>query len=215
MKSRYFRYLCAFSLLFLLMLALMPEDAFARRGGGSFGGARSSRSFNSSSRGSSFGGSRSSGAVSRSSNSSGSSFGGNRATQYSARQQYGIPRKVETHTTRDANGISRNYQVNDYGGYSSGLMRGYVAGSVSSYMNWLPWYGAFWYSRPTYVTNPDGTVGVYPPTFSYTKLIFFLLVIYFMYKIFFKRRRAVRSNQSFGQSDDIDYTNSGGKSSFD
>lgn len=200
--------------IFLLLASIMPDDLFARRG--SFGGSRSSsRSYStrssSSSRGSSFGGKRSS-----SSERSMQSATPRRVSNADMRTQYGIPRRVEKVRATNNSGVSRDYQINDYGGYSSGLMRGYVTGSIASHMSYLPWYGAFWYSKPQYVTNPDGSVSVYPPTFSWTKLIIVLAIIYFIVKAINKRRRrrlygASRSDTS----DEYIELNSGGKSSFD
>lgn len=205
--------------IFLLLASIMPDDLFARRG--SFGGSRSSsRSFSSrsssssrsTSRGSSFGGKRSS-----SSERSMQSATPRRVTNADMRTQYGIPRKVEKVRATNNSGVSRDYQINDYGGYSSGLMRGYVTGSIASHMSYLPWYGAFWYTRPEYVNNPDGSVSVYPPTFNWTKLIIILAIVYFIVKaINRRRRRRLYGATSTGeQADEYVELNSGGKSSFD
>lgn len=221
-----------FSVLVMLFATIIPEDAFARRGGGSFGGSRSGgssfgrSSSPSRSSGSSFGRSSSGSSYNRTSvpratptgtsARSGSSFGGNRVDNTYMRQKYGVPRKVETYSGRDASsGLSRNYQINDYGGYSSSLMRGYMMGQVSSYMMWAPWHGAFWYSRPNYVYNDDGSVGVYPPTFNYSKIFIILIVIAIIYLIIRKRRMAKNNNYRNNYLNDTEYTNSGGKSSFD
>lgn len=196
MKNRKISYFCILTLLIILVTTILPEDAFARRGG-SFRGTRS-RSINTNK---SFGGSRTQ-----------NKSIGNRTSKLSpqaARQKYGTPRKTENVTNKDANGFTRNYRVNDYGGYSSGLMRGYMAGTVMSYMHWLPWYGAFWYSSPEYVTNEDGTVEVYPPTFNTTKLIFILLIVGAI--ILYIRSRKYSNNYN---SDEY-YNDSESKSSFD
>ena len=163
LKAKFARYFSIATLMLLLLTVIEPDDLFARRG--SFGGGSRSRS--------SFGRS-----ASRSSRSSSrrSSFGGTRTmTARSARAKYGTPRRVQSVKSTNAGG--RNYMLNDYGGYSSSLMRGYVMGSVTSSMMWMPWYGAFWYTHPVYVNNPDGTVGVYPPTFNWTRLFFVLIVV--------------------------------------
>lgn len=162
LKAKFARYFSIATLMLLLLTVIEPDDLFARRG--SFGGGfrsrssfgRSSRSYRSSSRRSSFGGTR-------------------KMTARSARAQYGTPRRVQNVRTTNAGG--RNYMLNDYGGYSSSLMRGYVLGRVTSSMMWMPWCGAFWYTRPVYVNNPDGTVGVYPPTFNWTRLFTVLIVV--------------------------------------
>ena len=218
MKISILKYITITALLLMMFDLALPENLFAR--GGSFGGSRGGggRSF-----GRSFGGSRSSSSsrssgglfgsspksspskssYSTPSRSTGSSFGGARKmTTASARAQYGTPRKVDNFQRREANGYSRNYQINDYGGYSSGLMRGYMMGQVTSYMMWAPWHGAYWYSRPTYVYNPDGTVGVYPPTFDYTKLFITLFIVggiaFVVYVIVRNRKRNSESYSSFG-----------------
>lgn len=216
--KRYFNIAMVATFLFLLFASIMPDDLYARRG--SFGGSRSSsRSFSSRSnssrsvsRGSSFGGKRSS-----SSERSMQSATPRRVSNADMRTQYGIPRKVEKVRTTNNSGVSRDYQINDYGGYSSGLMRGYVTGSIASHMSYLPWYGAFWYTSPQYVTNQDGSVSVYPPTFNWTKLIIILAIIYFIFKIINKRRRRrLYGATSIGeQADEYIELNSGEKSSFD
>lgn len=199
MKNKILRNLTIFAILLIVVSFILPEDLFAgRRGGGSFGGSRgSSRSF---------GGSRAKSTPAKSSYSTptkktGSSFGGTRMTTASARQKYGTPRKVNNVQRKDANGRNTNYQVNDYGGYSSGLMHGYMMGHVTSSMMWTPWHGAFWYSRPVYVTNPDGSVGVYPPTFNYTKLFVVLFIIgavvFIVYVVRKNRKKALGSSSSF------------------
>ena len=157
----------------MMWLFIGPDILEAR---GSFGGSRGfgGRSFGRSySRpGSSFGGSRSS---SRSYNRGSSSFGGKTLTTSQGYvSRYGTPRK--TIQGGGTSGIPSNYRVMDYGGYGSGLMMGYMMGHTS--MMWMmPFHPAFYYSRPYYVNNPDGTVSVYPPTFSFGKLLFTLLII--------------------------------------
>ncbi len=173
---------------------------FRGGGGRSFGGSRS-RSFSTPKRsvtppptsgsrpGSSFGGKAP--ATSSQMNRQATSFGGTRLNaprDYTAK--YGTPRR--TVTSSQMSGIPNNYVVHDYGGYGSGLMMGYMMGH-SSWMWAMPFHPAFYYSRPYYAENPDGTVSVYPPTFSWSKLIFtfliFFAIIYIIYVIVRNRRR--------------------------
>ncbi|MGA2298070.1 MAG: hypothetical protein ABSG15_11030, partial [FCB group bacterium] len=166
-------------------------------GGRSFGGSRSISKPSAPSTAkppSSFGGNRS-----MTSNPStqrlGSSFGGNRLGSHAEyTQTYGIPRKTQSFTKNNEQGISQNYRMNDYGGYGSGLMTGYMMGT-SSWMWSMPFHPAFYYSRPYYVTNPDGTVDVYPPTFSWSKLIFTILILAVVVYIIYAIVRSVRRNK--------------------
>lgn len=226
--------LCAVALLVILPSI---SDAQKRRGGGSFGGSRSSGSSRSysaprSSGGGSFGGYRNNSAP----RSSGGGFWGNSSSQnrngtssnsspngsfgspsYSQRNgnlqrgaqggvmmnsmsnpqqytsRYGTPRRTETRPYTGNDGVTRNYNYNNYGGYGDGLMMGYMMGQ-SSWMWAMPFHPAFYYSRP-YTTNaPDGSVQVYPPTFSFGTLIFTLLIVgaigYVIYVIIRSRRRS-------------------------
>ncbi len=192
-----------FIAIFALCIFLLPDVAEARRGG-SFGGSR----------GGSFRGSRSSGGLFKSSPSrsssnksfggtstrkSGSSFGGTRSmTKQQAQAKYGTPRKVQNGTFRDANGRMSNYRMNDYGGYSSGLMHGYMMGMTPWYWS-MPLHPAFFYSRPTYIYNADGTYDVYPPTFSFMKLLLTLVIvaaIIFIIRAIIKSRRRGSLNRS-------------------
>jgi hypothetical protein len=222
--SKFSKFAFVIALIAIISL-ILPEDGFAKRGG-SFGGSRSSsrgsssfggsrgsgkssggffRSKSSESKPSAFGGSRTSTPSPRTNSgvSGGSSFGGSRSmNKAQAYQKYGTPRKVENFSQRDVNtGYNRNYIINDYGGYSSGLMRGYMMGHVTGYMMWAPWHGAYWYSRPNYVYNPDGTVSVYPPTFDYTKMFITIFVfagiVYVLYVIIrFRKRKSGEYSQS-------------------
>jgi hypothetical protein len=171
-----------------------------RRGGGgsrSFGGSRS-RSSSKSTRSSKSSTSKSN--LSPAPPSKKPSFGGTRMSASAAKAKYGTPRKTSTVTSKNSLGENVNYRVNDYGGFSSGLMMGYMTGQMTSWM----WMGSMMYSRPVYVTNDDGSTSVYPPTFSFTRLIILLLVIYIIYRIikaiFFKKKAAVSggSSGSFG-----------------
>jgi hypothetical protein len=158
----------------VLALTLFISEADAqRRGGGSFGGGRS------------FGGSRSpSYSPSRPASPSGSSmsrnggsFGGSRPQSAIAgsnyRNSYGVPRQS---TPMSVPGASSPYMVHRYGGFSDGLMTGYLMGHTS--MMWsMPFHPAFYYSRPVYVTNPTGAVEVYPPTFSFLRFFMGMFII--------------------------------------
>jgi len=128
-----------------------------------------------------------------------SSFGGKRlnsAKDYTSK--YGVPRKTTTQKFTH-NGVPQNYIIHSYGGYGSGLLTGYLMGTTS----WLwmtPFHPAFYYSRPYYVENPDGTVSVYPPTFSYSKLIFTIIifaVIIYIIRVIIKSRKAATIHSSF------------------
>jgi hypothetical protein len=217
MKTNITTWLTRVMIIALVVLISIPEESDARGGfgggrsfgggGRSFGGSRKSFSTpKSSPRPSSpksFGGSRPSAPAKSfaTPQSRMSSFGGQRMsspTQYTSK--YGTPRKTETRSFAGANGVQQNYQINSYGGYGSGLMMGYMMGHSS--MMWsMPFHPAFYYSRPHYVTNPDGTIGVYPPTFSFAKLIFgiliFAVIIYIIYAIFRSKKRKSLSQSSF------------------
>lgn len=198
------------SILFLsitLLLLISPDMAYARRSFGrrSFGGRSRSRLFRSKKRSrlpkSSFGNKRSRSSFRKMTPSSraAKSFGGRRlgnSKQYTAK--YGVPRKSFTKSI-NSNGVSRNYVFHGYGGYGSGLMTGYVMGRTS-WLWFMPFHPAFYYSRPYYVDNPDGTVGVYPPTFSLSKLIFTILVIGVIIYIIVVVIRSKKANQNSGSS---------------
>ena len=128
------------------------------------------------------------------------SFGGKRMTPSAAKKKYGTPRKTEKVTSKNAQGVNTNYTVNHYGGYGSGLMMGYMMGSSMWYWS-MPFHPAFYYGRPAYVENADGTMGVYPPTFSFSKLLFTLLIIgvvvFIARKMFFSKSSS-NSPSSFG-----------------
>lgn len=198
-------------LVLVLTLFIAPDIAEARRGfGGGFGGRGFGRSFGGSrSRSmrtprttprSSFGRSGARPARMTPSQKAASSFGGKRLSSPRAyTSKYGTPRKTTTQTiTR--NGVTQNYMMHGYGGYGSGLMMGYMMGTTS-WMWMMPFHPAFYYSRPYMVDNPNGTVGVYPPTFSWSKLFFTLLIagviIYIIYVIIRNRRSTGQSQSSF------------------
>ena len=170
-------------------------DYLEIRRGGSFGGRRGGSVSRPRSSGSS-----SSATRSRSTSRS-SSFGGSRTmTSQQAKAKYGTPRRTETRTMTGANGMPINYNVHHYGGFSSGLMTGYLTGQMMWYMT-VP---AFFYSRPVYVKNPDGTIDVYPPTFNWSKFFFIVLIIAAIYYLLKRARNKSRtvtdnySSSSFG-----------------
>lgn len=165
-----------------------------RRGGRrSFGGSRRSRSSSKSTK------------RSRSSRSSRTksatpsktpSFGGKRLTQQQATAKYGTPRKQQTVQAKNQLGESVNYRMNSYGGFSSGLMAGYMMGNMS----WWMWAPAMMYSKPYYVNNSDGSVDVYPPTFSFSRLLFWLIVIgliVFIIRQIMKARKQGQVSQNY------------------
>ncbi len=194
------RFLVLSTLVLALLAWVIPTDALAqRRGGGSFGGSRGGgygrsfgRGYRSPSSGRSFGGSRTRQAPPPSRNAPGSNtrtdrfgstptsrntFGGsrmNRPADYTGR--YGAPRATQRQSFRGPAGTSTNYVVNRYGGMGDGFMMGYMMGSIPWYWS-MPFHPAFYFSRPYTHTNPDGSVGVYPPTFQWGTLIITLLVV--------------------------------------
>jgi hypothetical protein len=115
----------------------------------------------------------------------------------SYRKSYGIPRQS---APVQVPGVSTPYMTHSYGGYGDGLMMGYMMGRTS--MMWsTPFHPAFYYSRPTYVQNPDGTIEAYPPTFSFFKLFMglaiFGLIVWLVMRLL-RSRRAAQSD--FSQS---------------
>jgi hypothetical protein len=122
----------------------------------------------------------------------------NNPQQYTSR--YGTPRRTETRPYTGNDGITRNYNYNNYGGYGDGLMMGYMMGH-SSWMWSMPFHPAFYYSRPSTYMAPDGSVQVYPPTFSFGTLFFTLLIVgaigYVIYIVIRSRRR----RSEFGSGD--------------
>jgi hypothetical protein len=213
MKKKLFilNIISALFIIFALYLFISPEIAEAR-GGRSFGG---SRSFGRSGR--SFGGNRSYSTPKRQQPSTSqprqsfggtkqqrniTSFGGSRISKSEATAKYGVPRKTETFAGKNSQGMPQNYMVHSYGGYGSGLMTGYMMGTTS-WLWMMPFHPAFYYSRPNYVYNQDGSVEVYPPTFSWSRLFFTLIifaaVVYIIYIIIrnLRRKRASYSSSSF------------------
>jgi len=195
---------------FSLLIFSLPLDELLSQGKrGSFGGTRSiTKSFGGAR---SFGGTRSFGGY-RSYNLPGTSpkitsplrkksfditaktksFGGTVSSALNRSQiasKYGIPRKVIT--PRELPRLPQNAVVNHYGDFASGLMMGYLMGHTS-WLWYLPFHPAFYYTKPVRVENPDGTVSYYPPTFDYSK--FFLTLIFLgslgfiVYRLIKKRR---------------------------
>lgn len=197
-----------FALFTVFSLILVPTLVDAK---GSFGGSRGGG-------GRSFGGSRSrsysrpsSPSYSRPSSPSfgrstsptpRSSFGGKRLNSGSEyTRSYGTPRQSTPMKLSNGAGGSQNYVVHNYGGRGDGFMMGYMMGTIP-FMWHTPFHPAYYYSRPSYVTNPDGTVEVYPPTFSYGTLIFTLLIggliVYVIVRVIRGRRSSMMdSNSSF------------------
>jgi len=92
-----------------------------------------------------------------------------------------------------------NYRVNDYGGFSSSLMMGYMMGNMA----WWMTAPAFFYSRPVYAENADGTVDVYPPTFNFGKLlmtIIIIAIIVMFVRSSLRSRKTIRSDNRSGGS---------------
>lgn len=174
----------------------------ARRGGGggsrggSFGRSRSSSSSRSSTNKSSGSSSRSGATLSRNPAKS-PSFGGTRMSREAATAKYGVPRKTQSVTSKNELGQNMNYRVNDYGGFSSSLMMGYMMGNMS----WWMMAPSLLYSRPVYVENKDGSVDVYPPSFSFTKLflwIIAIIVVIFIIKAIIKSKKDYKQFKSSG-----------------
>ncbi len=195
---------------FALVFSLLPlDELFAKGGRGSFGGSRSfgSRSFGGSK---SFGGSRSTSprfSTTPRSTAPRSSFGRTATSTFNRadiQRKYGIPR--QRITSQQMSGLPRNAIVNHYGDYASGLMMGYLMGHTS-WLWYMPFHPAFYYSQPVRVVNPDGTISYYPPTFDWGKFFMTWIIIgaiaYIIYTYFKnKKRRAIKvgdfSKSSFG-----------------
>lgn len=182
----------AFLVVALLWMFIAPDILEARRGSRSFGGSRSrsTRSYNKS---------KSNTRTSTAKRNTGpkSSFGGKRmSSSKEYTNKYGAPRKTETKSYANAQGKQQRYVVNSYGGYGSGLMTGYLLGATP-FLWRTPFHPAFYYSRPHYVNNPDGSMGVYPPTFSWDKVFLTIIVVgiivYIIYVIIRNKKRVTRS----------------------
>ncbi len=129
------------------------------------------------------------------------SFGGRRlSSSQEYTSSYGIPRRTEQLKVPSgtSSGMAQNYTVHRYGGAGDGFMMGYLTGS-SSWLWSMPFHPAFYYTRPYYVPGANGQMEVYPPTFSWTKLIIVLLVaggIVFVVVSVLRSRRGVARNVS-------------------
>lgn len=185
-------------------LVFFMSEADAQRRGSSFGGFRRGSPSNAPSRpaapSSSFGGSRSTTSPAPSSlQRSGSAFGGTRAMAPAAanyQRSYGIPRQSSPVSVP---GATSPYMVHNYGGYTDGLMMGYLMGRTSA-MWYTPFHPAFYYSRPVYVPGANGAMEVYPPTFSFFKLFMglaiFGLIIWLVMRFFRRRSAGADDSQS-------------------
>ena len=200
-KRNLSKYLSMVFLLAVLFIFIAPDYADARRGRG-FGGRRSMSKRTSKPRRST----APKAAKKPVPKNKQTSFGGTRmnsAKDYTSK--YGTPRKApQTISGKNAAGGQQRYLVHSYGGYGSGLMTGYLMGTTS-WMWMMPFHPAFYYSKPYYVNNADGTMSVYPPTFSSGKLLFTLLIvggiIWIIYRVIRNKRRgspASYSRSSFG-----------------
>ena len=76
----------------------------------------------------------------------------------------------------DNQGIPKKYGVHQNSGDGNSLMMGYLMGH-SSLLWMMPFHPAFYYTKPYYVENPDGTMEVYPPTFSIERVFITILII--------------------------------------
>ncbi|GAB5466910.1 MAG: hypothetical protein Kapaf2KO_23460 [Candidatus Kapaibacteriales bacterium] len=199
-------------LLSALTIFLLPDIAEARRGGRSFGGSRRSFSRKSTKPKSSFGKKSSRTRSSRANTKPKSptqrlsSFGGKKMTSAAASKKYGTPRKTVTKQMASPNGTGMsNYRFNSYGGFGSNFMMGYMLGSIPWYWS-TPFHGAYYYNKPSYVTNSDGSVDVYPGSFSWGKLFMGIIIIggivFLVYRVIRGRKRnsiaAASSSGSFG-----------------
>lgn len=195
---------------FALVFSLFPfAELFAKGGRGSFGGSRSfsGRSFGGSK---SFGGSRSTSprfsttprgipqATPRSSFSRSATSTFNRAD---IQRKYGVPRRQIT--SQQMAGLPKNTIVNHYGDYASGLMMGYLMGHTS-WLWYLPFHPAFYYSQPVRVVNPDGTISYYPPTFDWGKFFMTWIIIgaiaFIIYNYFKNKRRRISNASDLSKS---------------
>jgi hypothetical protein len=197
---------------FLSLLVFEEVDA-QRRGGGSFGGRRGGGSFGKSRSAPSYRTQPRTTTTPRTTprttttrptvTQPRTSFGGTRLSSPTAyTQRYGTPRRTQTVTRQNAQGQPQNYVVHQYGGMGDRFMTGYMLGSIP-WMWSMPFHPAFYYSRPQEYKRPDGTTEVYPPTFSWGKFFFTMLiiaaVIYVLYAILRSRKRAQMS-ETFSRS---------------
>jgi hypothetical protein len=101
---------------------------------------------------------------------SGQIVGANRVASTSAyTSRYGSPR-AKSYVRSGGTTIV----VNRYGGYGDSYTSAYLAGQRSVMWS-MPFHPAFYYSRPTYVTMPNGQTQVYPSTFQWGTLLLTVL----------------------------------------
>ncbi len=202
-------------ILFVLTSFLFAPLLEAQRRGSSFGGSRGGSTFRSSPspsssrpsyapsspaapRGNSFGGSRSAAPAPSSAMGSGASM--------NYRKSYGLPRKSEPMNAASPSSSyysSSPYMVHSYGGYGDGLMMGYMMGRTSAMWS-TPFHPAYYYSQPTIIRNPDGSIAeAYPPTFSFFKFFITLAVVVLIIWLvmrFIRRRRGGGGSDNMSQS---------------
>lgn len=105
------------------------------------------------------------------------SFGGTRLSSgQDYRKSYGTPRKSEPVRMAGQTAGSPRYVAHYYGGMGDRFMTGYMMGATSMWW-YTPFHPAFYYSRPYIVHNTDGTQEVYPPTFSFSKVLLAIVII--------------------------------------
>lgn len=201
-KLKLVRFIGITALLAALLLLLTPDILEARKGSGggrSFGGSRRSASAPKQ-RAQTPSQQRNPSAMQQRASQNKTSFGGTRlnsSRDYTSK--YGAPRKSTpaNQLSGDLAGkVPNNYVVHSYGGYGSSLMTGYMLGTAG-WLWMMPFHPAFYYSKPYYVENEDGTVGVYPPTFSFGKLLFAIIIIA---AIIFIIRSIIRSRKRIAQT---------------
>lgn len=199
MKKNNFFNLNSILVVFVVLILLFPDILEARRGGRSFGGSRrsfSSRQYNRQPSRTSQNQTKRLGTQRK------TSFGGTRlSSSQSYTSKYGVPRRTAPAGTTQ--GIPKNYVVHQYSGYGNSLMMGYLMGH-SSLLWMMPFHPAFYYTKPYYVENPDGTMEVYPPTFSIERVFITILIIagiiYFIFTTIKRRKQYIsqqRTHSSF------------------
>lgn len=99
-------------------------------------------------------------------------FCGIKMTKQDALDYYGKPRKTELITAKSGN----SYIVNTFSNYASKLLIDYIEDNTSFFWS-MPFSFAFYYSKPNYVKNSDGSIELYPPIFSYSKLLFIFFAL--------------------------------------
>lgn len=94
------------------------------------------------------------------------------STDYTSK--YGEPSKTIQGQTIP--GLPSNYLIMDYGGFTYDLMIDYLTGNTNIIWH-TPFHRAFYFTKPYYVNNPDGTVSIYPPTFSIGKTMISIVIL--------------------------------------